>query len=52
MSIEIKELVIRAIVDTQAENQESKAVEMPQQQDTMAAYLESLMNNQDNKQER
>ena len=53
MAIEIKELVIRAIVDTQAEHQEGAKITAPEPpMDSMLTYLESLMKNLDNKQER
>lgn len=53
MAIEIKELVIRAIVDTQAEHQEGASLATPEpQMDSMLTYLESLMKNLDKKQER
>ncbi len=53
MAIEIKELIVRAIVDSQSENQNKENVVQTQNQDaSLLPYLESLMKNMEQKNER
>jgi len=53
MAIEIKELIVRAIVDSQSENQEKQQVAPSNEENgEVLSYLESLMKNMQNKNER
>lgn len=53
MAIEIKELIVRAVIDSQSENQNrEKTVQADSQDASLLPYLESLMKNMDQKNER
>jgi len=53
MAIEIKELVVRAIVNSKSENQnQNNPVQANGADNSMLPYLESLMKSMDNKNER
>lgn len=53
MAIEIKELVVRAIVNSKSENQnQNNPIQSNGTDNSMLSYLESLMKSMDNKNER